>query len=308
VNPFDLDGPGFALFYLLLIAVAVLAGNGLRTLVGNRRPVADDRLDPYEAAWLVGGTDRTIAAAVACLLQNQIVAISRDGQFIEVRATLPRGSHMLEKAIVGDVRADGRRTVRSLSGLLSPVVEVVNAIQTSLAQRGLGLTNGMNATSIALAEAPLVLTFLIGAVRWLIGAALHHPIGYLTAELLFLIVPFIYQLRPLRPTRAGKRALERFRTEHSATSTTARTAPWSLSGIDVAATVALYGVKPIAWDRLAPLRPAFARISPGGSYNSFNSLTGCGAVGCGGGGGGAGGGGGGGGCGGGGCGGGGCGG
>lgn len=72
MNPFDLDGPRFLLFYLFFAPAAILFWR-LVWIFGTRRPNVRTPVDPLEIAYLRGGPREAIRVAVLGLIERSIV-------------------------------------------------------------------------------------------------------------------------------------------------------------------------------------------------------------------------------------------
>ena len=78
MNPFDLTGPSFLIFYICVALMVIIAlklaideaeGGALRAL-----PLSD----PYQIAWLRGGTPEAARIAVLSLIDRGLLAVSGD--------------------------------------------------------------------------------------------------------------------------------------------------------------------------------------------------------------------------------------
>src|SRR6516165_12471608 len=76
MNPFDLTGPSFLIFYICVALMVIIAlklaideaeGGALRAL-----PLSD----PYQIAWLRGGTPEAARVAVLSLIDRGLLAVS----------------------------------------------------------------------------------------------------------------------------------------------------------------------------------------------------------------------------------------
>lgn len=72
MNPFDLDGPRFLLFYLCFAPAAILFWR-LLWIFGTRRSDASVLVDPIEIAYLRGGPREAIRVAVLGLIERDII-------------------------------------------------------------------------------------------------------------------------------------------------------------------------------------------------------------------------------------------
>lgn len=78
MNPFDLSGPSFLVFY---IGVALVVIIGLKLVIDEAEGGAPRALplnDPYQIAWLRGGTPEAARIAVLSLIDRGLLAVSGD--------------------------------------------------------------------------------------------------------------------------------------------------------------------------------------------------------------------------------------
>src|SRR5581483_11128312 len=78
MNIFDLRGPEFLEFYLTLLVIAFPAAVLLRWLLrgpGGAPPERALKMDPFEIAYLAGGKEMAVNAALASLLQRETVKL-----------------------------------------------------------------------------------------------------------------------------------------------------------------------------------------------------------------------------------------
>ncbi len=229
VNPFDWSGGEFLLLYLVLLFIALIAAFVLRRPAGpplERLPT----LSTYEIAYLHGGPERVVEAALTVLAREariQWVPDKKSYVAIGDGHGLEEPARRVLDAIVGNGRAAGLRR-RASTGF--------EALHHRLID--LGLLPGRGQRGVAQLRAGLVFLALMAfaAVKIYIGILRDRPVAFLV--LLFLVtfvVAMVAVLTPSRLTRAGADAIARLRALHSH----ARIAP---RGSDVALAVAIAGV------------------------------------------------------------------
>lgn len=76
MNPFDLPGPQFLLFYLLLIAAVLMFLWKALNEAETGRPPALPLADPYQIAWLRGGTPEAARVAVLSLTDRGLLKLT----------------------------------------------------------------------------------------------------------------------------------------------------------------------------------------------------------------------------------------
>lgn len=100
MNPFDLRGPAFLLFYVIY-AAAVLIGVALvRRRVESGPPPRLDLADPYLIAMLRGGRDEAIRVAIVSLVDRGLLAVDEElWRTTDERAVVSL-THPLERALL----------------------------------------------------------------------------------------------------------------------------------------------------------------------------------------------------------------
>jgi uncharacterized protein (TIGR04222 family) len=289
LNPFDLRGPQF----LALYAVATVVAFGLATMIwrsarGDEGASTDQlNLDAYETAYLTGGPNLAVSAAVTRLIdRNLLLADPRDGS-LRSTGPAPAGLHPLELAVQ---RAVSPTLGTRLVSVRSSASREVDAIADRLKDRGLVVSDDRAAAARALASTVALSVPAIGTVKGFVGIARDKPIGFLVVACIVTAVAglLIFTRRPFR-TRRGEAALRRLRDTYAWVDSPRAVA----SGPDLTMAVALFGLGALSGTELEPLEKQL-RQQGGDATNSYDG-SGCGGS-CGGGGGGDGGGGCGGGC------------
>lgn len=106
LNPFDLRGPQFLLFYVLLLAVTVLVVWLLRRSresgqagkeIANARVIAED---PYRVAFLRGGRYEVVQVALVSLIEHGLLRANGEYLLAAIDKAVEKVRHPLEKAIL----------------------------------------------------------------------------------------------------------------------------------------------------------------------------------------------------------------
>ena len=297
MNVFDLRGPEFLEFYVVLLIRATMAALVLRWAL---RGPGDDMshliadLDPYEAAYLTGGPRMVVNTALASLVHSGSLSIV-SSQKLREHNEPPGTSAPVERAVYKMV-AEGRRVneVHSAAGQLT------DALGCKLRAANLALMPGQKVSARLMPALLVACIFAMGAGKNSIGTSRGRPVTFLV--LLCIVTAGIaigFAVVPVYRTRAGDRMLKRARGEHAALHTSALHAPQRLEHSDLALALALFGPVVLSSGALITLRDALWPSKRGGGWDGWDSWSRCGGgSSCGGGGGSCGGGGG---CGGGGC-------
>ncbi|MDE3010783.1 MAG: TIGR04222 domain-containing membrane protein [Pseudomonadota bacterium] len=269
----------FLNFYLLLCVLAFALALHLRrqslTPDGDATGLLTRQPDLYELAWLARGDEGVLQTVVAGLYQSGAITLgARKGTFALATA-LDARAHAVEHAFAADLK-DGVLPVgggRALRGAMA-------ALRASLQGRGLTPADGSLRTVTRNTLRILGGVLAVGALRVAYGLGRHHPVGFLLAMMLLMVLAMVplALLRP-RANAAGRRAVALAR------------ASWQAGGSIRAAdarlplAMALFGTAVLSDPAFAALRASVAAITPtGGVGGGDTSSSGCGGGGCGGGG------------------------
>jgi uncharacterized protein (TIGR04222 family) len=100
MNPFDLSGPSFLVFY---IGVALIVAIGLKLVIDEAEQGAPRALplsDPYQIAWLRGGTPEAARIAVLSLTDRGLLTVRGDDLVTASSASLGGVRQPIERAIL----------------------------------------------------------------------------------------------------------------------------------------------------------------------------------------------------------------
>jgi uncharacterized protein (TIGR04222 family) len=292
MHPYDLPGPEFLGLYLgLLIAVAASAGV-LHWWLRKPGPAIDQEdppLTPYETAYLAGGKQAAVHAAVVGLARKDAVSVTGAGR-LSASESISGITHPLEWAVYEEVNQSQDVRLSKLSAS-EPLVR----IRESLEERGL-LVAAARRTWVRLVPTLVCLSLvLFGLGKIVVGIDRQRPVAFLIVLVAFTALWALGMcLLPVERSRRGDDLLRRLRTRNAALKTTLQTAPTAAGGDDTALAVALFGTAILVG---GPLNDLARATRPHPAAGAGGDGGGCGAGhGCGGGGGGGGGGCGGGGC------------
>jgi uncharacterized protein (TIGR04222 family) len=287
MNPLNLTGPQFLAFYIMLIVSAVVVAIAWRSYL--RQPI--DELFPdtaplsaYEAAYLEGGEDLAVNAAVVHLVQDEILSV-KENKLVRESDVLPADAHALEKKVFDAVEP-------SAGSSLATVQRAAKTELTPIRERlqDLGLLVSPSQASIA-TIAPLLVVLAVpalGVIKILVGVSRGKPVGFLVILCIAsVIIAFVGFGRKVTRSRRGDGTLERLKTTNAAMKTQVLKLADQVSGDDMAMALALFGVGILAGSPLSPLQPMM-RPPPtvssscgGGSSCGSSCGGGCGG-GCGG--------------------------
>jgi uncharacterized protein (TIGR04222 family) len=202
---------------------SALAGTLLLAALARRRALAPGegaaapaRLDPYEAAWLNGGSGLVATTAVSNLLRGGRLgsAAGRRGRRVRLvaRDAPPAEAHPVEWATYQQVAAHPERPLGAVQAALGASAAVA-AVRERLRVAGLAPTEEQRARYRAsgLWFLPLL---ALGVARLVAGTANGRPVGFLAALLaVTAIAAAALSLRVPQATRLGQATVARLRAE-----------------------------------------------------------------------------------------------
>jgi uncharacterized protein (TIGR04222 family) len=266
VNPLDWDGPSFLAFHIVAMAVA-FAIQALLSFYYVPRPFDGasarilESLDPYEIAYLGGGAQAAVLAAIAALVHRGRVKVDKDrivatdvgpdrvlvadGVYRGVTRETP--DHPLETSVLSFAShgVSSGDVVRSVSPAAA-------ALERSLIDRALLL--GPTALQLRrfVAHLPLFPLIVLGVAKIVIGLEREKPVIFLVLLVLVTAAGFAFRVKDRRTGR-GREVLELLRERNTALEATARSAPQQLSDHEVALASGLFGAAIFGAAAYAPL-------------------------------------------------------
>lgn len=209
-NPLNFTGPDFISFYLFVATAAIMLAFGLRWYLrqpGSKEIDESNSLDAYEIAYLSGGHNRTVDAAIANLVHQGHLKLLNNS--LELGNPLPIPSHQLEQKIVQAISISGkpnyiRQTVKSPTRFIEKRLKeggfLVNASQAKIVQRWPSLS--------------LAMVLLLGITKIFVGISRQKPVGFL---IILCIITAIFALgfliQPYR-SRYGDSTLSNLQAQH----------------------------------------------------------------------------------------------
>jgi uncharacterized protein (TIGR04222 family) len=238
VFPFNLDGPSFLQFYgaLSVTALALLAWRVHRR-ASSSQPERGERGEPdtYQIAWLAGGAQATLNAALASLMARG--ALEKRGKSLAPRTPSNKldALHPVESEVL-------RHVALGLPAALRGLASAPLGLERSLSQRGL-----YRAARPWLEAAPELIALiggvlLLGLARVAQGLSAHRPVGFLVLEMVLVAligVAIAASYRRGARTAAGEALLARMRRSTPRKLEPSATA--SALAVDPALPVALFG-------------------------------------------------------------------
>lgn len=292
MNPFDLPGPPFLLFYAVLaIAVNVLFH---RWRKGRESAgTVPDLSDPYEISYLRGGQEEALRVATISLIDRGLLKQSGSGKAVAAdAASVGKVRRPIERAILEALATPASPVDLLGSAKLAQTAGACDPIKWELEQSGLLTTS----RTIAARAVPFLLglVFLVGVSGTKLMVALargKHNVEFLIfltiASVIVLTVQFL-----ARRTTLGDAAIARAKDRFSALKDRALSLSPGGQTNEAALLSAVFGLAVLPAMSFPFVREVFPKVSA----SANGGASGCGGSGCGGGGGGDGGGGGCGGC------------
>ena len=283
-SPLDFTGPQFLRFYLSLASTVTLFGCALRWYL--RQPGASPSnesvsLNTYETAYLAGGKDRAVDAAIARLVQLGNLKPQPKLQTLTLETPLPGNSHLLERELEQVFRGGA-----SIKQARASVTNATNQIRNCLQSLGLLASNSKFKASQQVPALGVFAVLLLGISKIFVGISRGKPVGFLVALcIITAIIGCYFLFRPVLRSRYGDRVLADLYARHAGFKQTTKNSTMADSQLLLA--FALFGTGVLAGSSLADLRQML--IPPPSSASGGGG--GCGGGGCGGGCGGGGGGG-----------------
>jgi len=208
LNPFNWTAGPFLTFYLVLAAIVFLWGFRQKSMIGSA-PQVPRRLSELELAFLAGGARRLGDAALLGLTSNRGATIDAKGRKITVTDQTPLA------ALIGKPPVLSFPTEMTRQKFQSAIAPIVERVRGRLETFGYYPTEAQM-TSFRMSVLPFVgLLLLFGATKAIIGTERNHPVGFLMFLMAITLVAGIgLASRPAR-TRAGKEALQSYRSSHA---------------------------------------------------------------------------------------------
>lgn len=284
MNPFDLRGPEFLSLYTVLLVIAVAAAALLRRtlrLPNDEPPREALDLSPYETAYLAGGEELAVNAAIARLVQAKVLAVNpAERKLTRCGDEPPPDAAELERAVFSAVIA---KTGETIATVRAHAARALTPIRRRLQDLGLLVPEDRSGTARLVPVLIVLGVALVGGIKILVGLAREKPVFFLVMLCALTVVVALAGFAwPVHRSRRGDRALERLREANAALEYSGSRHADDLAGDDLVLALGLFGMGALAGGPLAELRTALKPPPKAGGGGG-----GCGS-GCGGGGGGGG--------------------
>lgn len=211
LGPLDLRGPDFLKLFFGAYAVVFVAALALRwnSRRATRYTPSGYVPDPYETAYLSGGPDLAISAAIVSLAQRGRLTESGSGFRVTDPASVDRAGHPFEKAVLSAHR-DGRAiTARQIGARCKPAMAELRA---GLIDHGLTPEPGREVSMRTMAVLLSLAIPAFGIVKVVVGLVREKPVGFLVLAIVVTgIVSLVAFARQVTRTTNGDRVLSELR-------------------------------------------------------------------------------------------------
>jgi uncharacterized protein (TIGR04222 family) len=205
-NPLDFQGREFLSFYLSVASTVTLFAYFLRWYL--RQPAKKSSgavvsLHPYETAYLAGGQNRAIDAAIISLIQHGHLKPEPELRTLVPQSPLPHNSHPLEQAIEQAARSSGEVDQVRVS-----VANATDQICNHLKSLNLLMTESQNKAAQKLPAIGVFAVLLLGISKILVGISRDKPVGFLVVLcMITAIIGCCFLCVPVFRSRYGDRVL-----------------------------------------------------------------------------------------------------
>ncbi|WP_206788844.1 TIGR04222 domain-containing membrane protein [Amycolatopsis sp. MtRt-6] len=200
-DPWGISGPDFVVLYIALLGAALLVRvivSGVVTRRAMRVGAASPGPPPtvYQLAFLAGGPDRAVDAAIAALVERGQLRVN---SYQQVSQAGTRPAEPLERAVFEAARLKTTATLRAIGRRSA----AMRALEEGLDRRGLLVSAAAKrqARTFGLLLQLGVLAF--GVVRLVNGIALGRPVGILV--FLVLVAAVLAVVAAVRRAKTGAR-------------------------------------------------------------------------------------------------------
>jgi len=212
-NPLNFKGPEFLFFYSLVLMAALVVAWILRFLLRqpfNSSSADKATLDPYEVAYLSKGKKQAVDAAIASLVQRQVVELAAETRSLEVRTPVPELSHPLEQEVASAIAERGY-----IDSVRSSPFTATQPIRDRLQELNL-LVSWQQAFWAQLIPAlTLFAVLLLGLSKIAVGIAREKPISFLGVLCILTVgIAIAFLVIPVHRSRYGDRILSQLETQH----------------------------------------------------------------------------------------------
>lgn len=216
---FDWPGNKFLAFYAIAFVIALIWSISRRLKVNDKFAHPDARnselTDPYEMAFLAGGTPRCAQLAVTRLLKTGSIQWKRTKVFSESRLVAIGCAYQdfneIERTLFSSILSYGKKGM-PLDSVSQLVATRISGIESRLAKAGLRPTSSEEGSRGFFIALPLIILMAIGVVKVLVGLSRDKPVLFLCIMLgvTFFVCAAVASARK-KLTPEGENVLARLR-------------------------------------------------------------------------------------------------
>lgn len=250
-SPLDLSGPNFLFLFLALYVAGWIGARraSQRAIeVDDREP--ERKLHACEVAFLTGGPELSVNAAIANLVGQKVVSFDAQSGALRQEQALLGDFHPVEREVYDRLRRGGSVNV---SALRAEADALTSSVASTTVELGLISKKGTPLPLLIALAAPA-----LGVLKILVGLARDKPVGLLVVLVVAGTLLAVRFFRP-RPSLSakGKRRLATLRAEHETLRGATPRAELLATGL-LPMAVGLFGVGLLADSALAAYSPLFA--------------------------------------------------
>lgn len=270
----------FAVAFVIAVGIAAVIRWYMRRKTEEPFP-EPVHLDPYEVAYLAGGGDVAINAALASLASRHMLLLDAEKRRVSrPNSGLSGPLHPLEEAVFDAVHTDLGASIDELHRGWPPVIEIADRLKSL----GLIVSGERELLGRVLPVLVVLSVPLFGVVKILVGLSRDKPVGYLVIGCIIgAIIAFAAFGRPLLRSWEGDQVLERMKAEKAHLRADGEAGRIELVGPALALAFGLFGVGVLEGGPHAELRTALKPQTASGGWGEYVGGCGGGGGGCGGG-------------------------
>ncbi|MEZ6120657.1 MAG: TIGR04222 domain-containing membrane protein [Pirellulaceae bacterium] len=300
-SPLNLRGPAFLNLYVGLLALGIVLGLLIRNVIRTRREDSSDQpLQPLEIACIGGGPRRVTQAALAGLLNRQILKSQTTNGKIKLVPVDDYAIHKVEGSTsLNPIEKKLLRAVKKEDGdikatLRAPLPEA-REIESDLQQRGYIETKASRFVAQWLPVAIMLSLLVLASMKIQVGLSREKPVAILVTFAVVTLFGMLAFMNPVYRTLRGQKA-GKWLADHHSTKSGIRVNSTELTTEECITAVALFGMPNVhepylsdistvlGWSETTSWQPWNVNSGSGtvSSSNSNCSGGGCGGGGCGG--------------------------
>ena len=276
MNPFDLRGPEFLLFYFCFSLAVIIAIVVFRRRAESGDAPRMDLSDPYLIAYLRGGREEALRVSVISLVDRGMLVM--DGRLVRRADNVAYDmvGRPMERAVLEKFRVPGKAVTVLESRNLTQVFQFY---QDSLERLGLLPDAAVFNARLMRLLPGLAALLVVGVIKIQIGLSLERPVGFLFMMMIVAIVIAAAMSFP-RLTARGKAILEDVTNLYSGLRTQVNSFRPGSASAELTMFAAVFGVAALAESPLGYTQTLFPQTTS--SCGSSDGGGGCGGGGCGG--------------------------